>query len=211
MISVRCSALEQARNDPSFFVQSLIEGTKGGGSFGMFRHWQKAIKDMHVENLTPSEAIRNLQNSFLRFNETRANKTKQENLIRSLVAYEKEFKKMKFEFEEGIRRIKWDIHSEVRLTGNTPWIVNDKNNFFAFFPIEEEIPWLTQLRFPLLQKYIADRILKCDVNKVNMGIFRLSENKFDFKRFDEEEIEDALNETRGIFQNVYDEYDKRKK
>ena len=211
MLSIRCSALEQVRNSPALFAQSLLENAKGSpASFGMFGCWQSAIRAMHIEDKTISETITALQNNFLRFNETSANKAKQEKLIRNLVAYEKEFSKYKFEFEEGIHRIKWELHRQVRLTGNTPWVVKNSTGFFSFFPIEMEIPWLTQLKFPLLQKYIAEEILRCDASNLSMGVYRLNENKFDFKCFDSVEIGEAVKEIKDLFQNVYNEYSARK-
>lgn len=206
MLNIRCSTLEQVRNNPVLFAQSLIEDIKTTASFGMFGYWQSAIRQMHIDSLSVSETIKNLQNSFLRFKDTPVNRARQEHLIRSLVAYEKEFRKYKFEFKEGAHRIKWDIHTEVRLTGNTPWILSNGEEFYSFIPIEMNIYWRDQLRFPLLQNYIASEILDCEIQNLSMGVFNLNSNKFEFKCYTDSEIEDSIYETGGIFQRIYEEY-----
>lgn len=210
MLTVSCSVLENARKDPAFYVQSLLNGVERKGQQGMFSYWRSVARLIHEKQIEIGEAIGILENKFSRFNPTAANKVKQNGLIESLIRYNREFLKNNFEFEKGGKRILWDIHNEVRLTGNTPWVVKRKNQFYSFLYTEKDFDWTNELRFPLLQNYIAKEIAKCENSIMNIGIYNLENANFDFRVYDEEQIEDAISETRTLFNDVYQQYSKYK-
>lgn len=210
MLRIKCSQLEQARNNPSLYAQQLLSKQNGGGMHGMFSYMQDAAKRVHLgENL--SVAIKKLQNQYInKFEETRHNKAKQERLIKKLVMYIKQYDDMGFEFVDGRRLMRWDILSEVQLTGFTPWVTKSQDEYYTYYIVENMIDWDSELRFPLLQDYLVNVVHKLKIQTIRIGIYCIETDKFYFKKFSKREIELAIAEAKSLFQNVYEEYNKHK-
>ncbi|UAY52735.1 hypothetical protein [Ferruginibacter albus] len=204
--------LEQIRKNPIAYAQLLAteDKLKKGGSQGMFSYWQRIAKSIHSEELTISQGILKLENLFLTFNDNVKNKNRQTGLLKHLPKYCNEYKRMQFEFVDSKKFMQWDILPEVKLSGYTSWIVKNKTSFYSYFPLEKNIDWQAELRFPLIQNYLATNILECDSSELQIGIYSLESSSFEFKSFNKTEIEKAINETKIVFHQVFEEYEKKK-
>jgi hypothetical protein len=211
MISISCSTLEQVRKNHAAFVESLSIGEKvqRGGTHGMFAYWQDTAKKFHLGELDINEGIKELQSMFSRFEDTKKNLVKQSGLMNQFVKYTKSHRVEKFTFFESRRRITWNIIPEIRLTGLTPWTFKREDKYYAYFCIEKNMEWQLELKFPLLQKYMSNHIVKCDLNELSMGIYCLEKGTFEFKCYSALEVRKALSETKKMFENVNSEYIKR--
>lgn len=205
--------LEQVRKAPVAHAQLIAAATKPntGGSHGMFAFWQDMVKLVNTGELTVAQAIHELQNKFMRFDDTRSNRSKQASLLEKLPMYCSLYEKNKFEFIDTKRKMKWDIVHGVQLTGFTPWVVHNKDGYYSYFLTEQPFDWEAQLKFPLIQKYLTDNNIECDITEMNVGIYCLATNSFDFKNYSPKEIKIWVSETGKIFQTVLDEYQKWKK
>jgi hypothetical protein len=213
MIKISCSILEQVRKAPDLHAKSIatIDKPKTGGSYGMFACWQDTVKLVHTGELSVSQAIKELENKFLRFDDNVKNKAKQTYLVDSLPKYIAAYNKQKFEFIDSKHQMKWDIVEGVRLTGHTPWVVFNGKDYYAFLFIETELDWKNQLRFPLFQQYLIDHHIACELQEMNVGTYCLETGKFDFACYSKKEIASWVTETGRIFQTVLHEYRKFKK
>ncbi len=213
MIKIPCSILEQVRKAPAAHAQILAATDKpiSQGSYGMFACWKDCAIKVHTGELNISQSIKELQNKFLRFDDNVKNLTKQTRLLDQFTKYIGQYEKNGFEFVDSKRQIKWDIIQGVRLTGHTPWVVHSKHGYFAYFLTEVPIDWKVQLRFPLLQRYLTDHTIDCDITEMSVGTYCLQTNEFDFTSYKSKEIEFWVSETGAIFQTVLTEYQKLKK
>ncbi len=213
MIKIPCSILEQVRQAPGAHAQiiALSDKPKSGGSHGMFAYWQDTVKLVHIGELSISEAIKELQNKFIRFDDNLRNRSKQSNLLDKFPSYCTEYAKQKFSFIDTRHQMKWDIVEGVRLTGLTPWVVFNGRDYYAYLITETPQDWRSQLRFPLFQQYLIDNHIECDVSEMNVGTYCLETNSFEFKNYSPKEIQTWVSETGKVFQTVLKEYNKWKK
>lgn len=207
MIRVSCSKLEEIRKNPLAFVQQLLEEKKSdGGSYGMFQCWQSKVKAIHSEEMSFAEAVKGLQQRFMRYADNAKNKKKQEFLLDRLKPYFEEFDKREFVYLGSQTKVFWQILSDVALTGYAPYIVSKGNNFAAYYFTELPITWKDQLRFPLLQYYLAKNICICEPEQLEIGTYCLNTLSFDLKKYTEEEIKASISETEEMFKTISNAY-----
>lgn len=212
MLTISCAILEQVRQAPAAHGQLMATNNQQPhGNYGMFAAWQDTVKRVHMGQLSEKDAIAFLKNKFIRFDDNARNRTKQNLLLDKLPTYLAAYKKRGFHFTEPRHQMKWDIVEGVRLTGLTPWVVAGNDVYYAYFIIENQVDWRSQLRFPLIQQYLTENHIDCDVHELQVGTYCLGTDRFDFKSFSEREITDQLTETGRIFRTVFTEYHKYKK
>jgi hypothetical protein len=211
MITVRCSILESIRNAPRHYGELLASGnlTTGGGH-GMLDSVKTVLKEMLEKELSVSQAIKKIEQKFSIFRPTRENRERQAALLKGFVVFCDYLKKMNLVFVKGIKLMKWDFTKDVRLTGQTPWIFKNEEGFFAVSFSEKTIPWQGQLKFPLLQSYLADQTIKCGLNEMNMGVFCFQTGKLEVTSFKEEDIDSCFAQTETILIEVYKGYNYKK-
>jgi len=209
MIKISCSKLEDVRQYPQVFAQQLATGNEsGGGRYGMFQCWQSKVREVHKGKYTAPEAIKSLQQRFMSYADNVKNKRKQEFFIDRLTPYIEEFNNRNYNYLGAQKQIEWKLIPEVSLTGHTPNLVKNDNGFAAYFYMETPILWQSQLRFPLIQYYLAEKIFKCPLSEVEIGTYTLSTLSFDLKQFTEGEMNEAILETKDLFKKVFDGYKK---
>jgi len=212
MIKIRSSSLQDVKQNPTAFAQNLLDGTETNrGSRGMLAYWQDVAKELLQKKLDAFEAVNALQQRFIRFSDNRKNKQRQELLLEQLVKFADQCRKQKFVWEDGQHRIKWELYAGVTLTGLTPIVVQNNNEYFCFLMVDQLPDWQNELRFPLFQQYLADYELHCDIKELNVGIYQLSSNQFQFKKYSAKELADAINETSELFQQIQTQYTNLKK
>lgn len=213
MLNISCSILEQVRQNPITYAQML--GTGGalqkGGTYGMFAYWQDTTKRMHQEGLTISEALKELSSIYhRRFEENVRNGQKQEVLYKGLVAYEKAFKAARLSFYNGKRRMQWPLVPEIQLTGLTPWVFKKGEMFHGCFYSERSFHWQSELKYPLLQHYMAEHIIECDPKNLHVGLYFLDTQSFETRSYTTREISDAISEATSVFENVQAEITRKR-
>ena len=205
MIKIQCSILEQVRKNPALHGQMLASNNGGskGGSHGMFAYWQDVSLKVHSGEMNLNEGIKELQKLFSRFDETQKNLKKQDFLQDCFVQYHKLFEKNRYQLSDSKRRMNWNITSSGLLTGLTPWVIKNNDRYCTYFVSEQQFQWENELRFPLIQEYLAEKHSdEYDTTRLDVGIYCLETNTFNFKNFVREELNDAVEETVGIFEKV---------
>jgi len=213
MIKIQCSVLEQARKNPTMYGQLLASDNtlNKGGTHGMLAYWQDVSLNVHKEEIDLSKGIKELQRTFMNFEETPKNLRKQDFLQDSFVKYHKHFEKKRFKLVDTKRRIKWNIAPSGLLTGLTPWVLQDGGIYYSYFFTEQPFDWDTELKYPLIQKYLVENNIECDITEMNIGIYCLSTDDFSVKNFSKRELKNAVEETVDIFDKVDKEYAKQRR
>lgn len=213
MISISCSKLERVKNNPRLFGQMLATGEEKQNKrrHGMFACLKNTICEVHTGGITAARGVKKLQNLFLQFAANTKNKTKQAKLIEHYTIYHKLFAQQNWVFACATKNMQWPLHNEVMLTGHTPWTFKSPEGYIAYYITETALPgWRNELRFPLIQQYLAEKILHCEPSNIKLGYYALNTAKFDLERFDEAAIEEAVEVTSNVFKNVYDAFIKSK-
>ena len=208
MISISCSNLERARKNYTLYAEFLIDSVnlQRRGSYGMFSYWQETAKKFHTGEFNLNDALRHLQSSFARFADTERNRDKQTFLLEELARYVTKCKSEKLVYYEPVHLFKWGLTPQVQFTGKTPWVFKNEQGYFAYFCQEKELIWKDELRFPLLQKYMSQNILRRRLSELQIGVYFLETRAYDFKRYSPLEVRNAVQEATQLFTNVYEEY-----
>jgi hypothetical protein len=208
MISISCSNLERARKNHTLYAELLSDGDKlqRGGTFGMFAHWQETAKKLHSGELGLNNSLKHFHSSFDRFADTQRNRDKQSWLMEEFAVYARRHKLEKLDFHEPRHQIRWALTGQVQLTGLTPWVFKREDLYYAYFCHEKAVDWESELKYPLLQRYMANNIVHCRLNELYMGVYCLEKGKFEFRRYTPLEVKTAVDEASGLFINIYTEY-----
>lgn len=212
MIRIQCSILEQVRKNPTTYGQLLASNNNlnKGGTHGMLAYWQDVSLKIHQDEIDLNRGIKELQRTFINFEETTKNLRKQDFLQDSFVKYHRHFARRNFELVDTKRRIKWNITSSGLLTGLTPWVVKDKSQYFSYFFSEQQFNWNLELKYPLIQEYLVGNNIDCDITELNVGVYCLSTDDFMFKNFSKKELKNSIEETMDIFEKVDKAYKKER-
>jgi hypothetical protein len=209
MLTISCSQLEKIRNKPDLFGEILAAGENQptGGTYGMFARWQTMARKLHKKEIAIKDALRELHLECVKaYKHTARNNAKQEFLLQRLSMYSKAYDKAGFEFVSWKQKVNWSITNDVKLTGQTPVLVQRGAKYSAYFIVEAAGDWQKELRFPLLQKYLSEKVLQCKPQDLQMGIYDLSTAMFEFKVFNTTELTGAEIETKAVFNAVYASY-----
>ncbi|MCB9046767.1 MAG: hypothetical protein H6550_11600 [Chitinophagales bacterium] len=209
MIEIRCTKIEQCRNQPALYgkllalKQALQEGQNGNFNSGMSSKWRSAALTVH-HGADIDTAYNNLAFNLGTFS-SKACKEKQEPMLDSFTSYFEQLNNNGWQFKYGNKQVSWQgLHDEVKMTGQAPWIMERNGRYHCHYITEKPYPgWQQQLRYPLLQQYIANNILDCDPQLVSIGIYTILDKQFIMMRYAEDELQEAQAEARNIFADVH--------
>ncbi|WP_127131160.1 hypothetical protein [Pseudoflavitalea rhizosphaerae] len=197
--------LEEARNNPQRFAESLTE-TKEDQKFfprSKFADWQRAAIFFHDgDNL--SGAIKKLTTVFtLNYKESIKNQKELEQLVVNLENYAHRAEKRGLTLFDKRRNIRIDINADLLMTGQIPLIyMNDKGGYAASFFQKQTTFWQDELKYPIIQHHIAESLLGCDVKTVEVGIYSLEDEDFSLKTYSKKAINDAIEELKDLGDSI---------
>lgn len=204
MLKISIAKLEQARANPKAFAASLSDISTGFGSKGSFNGTFKTfIGKFHNETEDRDKLNQKLHDAYkLQFVENVANNRRAEKYCEAFSNYTDYMLEHGFGLDNFFTRIDLKVLSDVSLGGNSP-ILSSSDTRNMIFSIEESPnDWIYELKYPILQKYLAEKYYECKIDEVEIGVFNIHTAQFELKTFDDLEIEDALKETRNVLGEV---------
>ena len=97
------------------------------------------------------------------------------------------------------KRISIPLTSIVRLGGELPLIkMNNKGGYSIYFFSRESNIWEGELRFPIIQNYVASTLYNVDLNEIEVGVYSLDLRKHLQRCFTQKEIDAAEKELKAI-------------
>lgn len=200
MNKISFSQLESARKNPTAFAKSLISPSGGIPRFSKFMAWQLAVHRYHKEKGNLSEAVNYFETTFMRnFTDNSKNEAEREDWILELQAYSTDDIKRKLTYVEHKKRISIPLTSKVRLGGELPLIkMNNKGGYSVYFFSRESSLWESELRFPVIQNYVASTLYNVDLNDIEVGVYSLNLKKHLQRSFTQKEIDAAVKELNTI-------------
>lgn len=203
MIRVRLSMLEEARVNPTAVGSDIARKVKGMGRHGFVSEFKSVVSMVHNEEVQQYDAIGLLRDNLkLKFNDNKANGIKIINFCESLETYFQYFENMNLNVDDLKFSIDWPLISKAKLTGRSPFLCSNDEYNYAYFFVEKAADWKKQLKYPLLQIYLAERFYKCDVQQVKVGVYGILDKAFDFTSFEDYKLDLALEEGKVILTDV---------
>ncbi|MCX2583988.1 hypothetical protein [Pedobacter sp. MR22-3] len=204
MLNISIAKLEQARQNPQAFAKSLSEATKGFGNNGSFSGIFKSfIGKFHNDNENKDKFHTQLQDAYkLQFVGNSVNNKRAEKYCEAFSNYSDYMMKNGFGLDNFFTRINLKLLSDVSLGGNSPILSSSDTRNMVFSIEESPRDWQNELKYPILQKYLAEKYYECEVDKVEIGIFNVSSCQFELNVFDDIEIEEAFKEARIVLGEV---------
>lgn len=202
MNRISFNQLESARKNPTAFAKSLKDGssTIRFKKPPKFTIWKNAVFFYHKEKNDLSKAINYFQNSFLKhYADNRKNEVECENWILELQAYaNNEIKKDLTWFDKKVRA-KISLTSKIELGGELPLIkMNNKGGYSIYFFSRESTLWEGELRFPVIQNYVASTLYNVDLNMVEVGVYSVDLRKHLQRSYSDNDVQDAVKELNAI-------------
>jgi hypothetical protein len=206
MNKISFGQLESARKNPTAFAKSL----KDGGSSIRFKKppkftiWKNAVYHYHKEKNNLSKAINYFQNSFLKhYADNRRNELECANWILELQEYANNETKERLTCCDRKVRVNIDLTSKLRLGGELPLIkMNNKGGYSIYFFSRESTLWEDELRFPVIQNYVASTLYNVNLNEVEVGIYSLNLKNHLQRSYSKKDINEAVKELNVIGKTV---------
>lgn len=126
----------------------------------------------------------------------------------SFADYAQQFNSLGFKIDTFQINLDWEIIPQAKLTGHSPFLCSTNDYNVAYYFNEHGKEWRNELKYPLLQIYLADRYFHCDVGNIKIGIYNISNKKFDLHTYEDFELDNAIEEGKYIFKNVLSEYNR---
>jgi hypothetical protein len=202
MKKVSLPNLEKARANPSKFGKSILDGSLDvyyGGRPKSVR-WLEAILQYHNTN-DLSKAITKLENSFSNRKDTPAHRKELEDLIWSLDNFIKEIEKSNLILIENKKTMNKIITSQIRLSGWIWLIYMKPEGGYVGYVVSsdfDEINWMLELRFPIIQDYISNSLFGCDIKDVDVGIIDYTIGNSNLICYPQEQITEAIDELQKV-------------
>lgn len=210
MIKLALSKLEAARKNPVLVARNMLETeTNGGGSQGFVSTFKTEIRNYHEKQLEVETACKNLEHKlWSTFKDSPTNNSRRERYIESFRNYADNFSAFNWGVDKFQLNLNWEIVPNVKLTGHSPFLCSTDDYNVAYYFRETSDGWRNELRFPLLQIYLADNFFKCNVDQIRIGIYSIAEKKFDLYTYEDYELDNAFNEGKEVLNSVLIEYNK---
>jgi len=200
MNKISITNLEKARANPSKYGIELKKGPQtinfGGGRAKSMR-WHDAVLVYH-DSGELTKAISKLEQSFGNRKDTSKNRRELEDLIIALDTYVNEYNNKGYIHIDKRVSIEKQLASQLWLSGWACWLLNmkDKGGYSGFIITKnvDEINWMLELRYPIIQDYIANTIYGCNINEVDVGVIDYTTGCHHSICYSQEDINDALEE-----------------
>jgi hypothetical protein len=200
MNKISLGQLESARNNPIAFAKSLTSSNGSRQRFSKFMAWQLSVHRYHKEKGDLSKAVNYFEAIFTRnFADNSKNEAEREDWILQLQAYSTDDMKRKLTYVEHKKRINIPLTTKVRLGGELPLIkMNNKGGYSIYLFSRESALWEGELRFPVIQNYVASTLYNVELNEVEVGVYSLDSKKHLQRSYSKKEVEEAVKELYSI-------------
>lgn len=197
--------LELARRHPIDFGKNLKDASAPSVGFGGYpksMRWLNAVCKYHEQN-DISPAILSLENAFSSRQDTKKNRQEMESFIEAISNYESEITKRKLTLIKSREPVSIVMNSQVRISGQIPIIfMKPDSGFSAYFISKENAMWDSELKYPVIQNYIALDVFSCETDTVDIGYVDYYSGDLFETTFSKNEIKSALKEMITIGEGI---------
>ena len=197
--------LENARRNPVDFAKQLNSTTAQPVTFTGYpksMRWLNAINIFHEHN-DISKSITYIEEAFRNRQQTSKNRKEVESFIEALGYYEDQLNLKKCSLIKSREPIDIPLSHLVRISGIIPIILmKPVTGFAAYFISQENTMWASELKFPIVQHYLANSVFNVDSSEIDVGYIDFFTGNFHEICFPQAEIDTAINELNDIGQKI---------
>lgn len=197
--------LEQVRRNPAEFAKILKGGDSSENKFGGYpksMRWLDAVCEFH-KNDNISEAFDALEQALSGRKPTAQHRRELQTLLKALDNYKNEAVKRKLSFIKSRAKIYIKVNEEVEIGGIIPLIfMNPASGFSAYFISLDNAAWKSELKFPVIQSFVAETVFKTNVEEIEVGYIDYLSGEFSEKSFSLSELAAAAKELENIGQTI---------
>lgn len=214
MNKLSITSLERARVNPLKYGNAIKDGGLENNYFGgraKSVRWHDAVMVYHNTG-DIAKATLKLEHSFSNRKNTRKNRRELEDLIIALDNYVNEHHEKGYVHLDKRVSIKKQLTSQLLISGWACWLLNMKEgggySGYVITKDVDEINWMLELRYPIIQDYIANTLYGCKIEEVDVGVIDYTTGNHYTICFTQEDIDDALeelNEMGSIISVILDE------
>lgn len=197
--------LEQARRNPIEFAQTLKSGKSSENNFGGYpksMRWLNAVCEFH-KNGNLSDAFESIDHGFSRRKNTAQHRRELEMFYKALDKYKNETVKRKLTLLKSREPIHINLNSQVEISGIIPLIfMKPTSGFSAYFISLSNSVWKTELKFPVIQSFIAESVFKTNIKEIEVGYIDYLTGELNETSFPSAEINTSAKELENIGQSI---------
>lgn len=199
------TSLEQARRNPAEFAKILKGGESSENKFGGYpksMRWLDAVCVFH-KNGDISEAFDALEQALSGRKPTAQHRRELQTLLKALDNYKNEATKRKLSFIKSREKIHLRVNEEVEIAGIIPLIfMKPSSGFSAYFISLDNPEWKSELKFPVIQSFVAETVFKSNGEEIDVGYIDYLTGEFSETSFSSSEIIASAQELETIGQTI---------
>lgn len=186
--------LEEGRSNPSY-LKNLT--SSGYGGRGRYSYWQDAVGHYHKSGNLPDVGEKHIIEKFGRFVQNANAKRELDAYLHKYQKYVESYEALDNTTSYTAKLMDMDISFGNRLGGRINRIDESDSGLEAYLFIKESSIWTAELRFPLIQAYIAQYFNR-KLSEIRVGTFCLETEEHESRRFSKGDVEGALEEIRNL-------------
>jgi hypothetical protein len=197
--------LEIARRNPKAFAKLLKTDAASDSAFGGYpksMRWLNAICKYHASK-NISDAITSIENAFSNRQDSAKNRQELESFINSLGTYENEIDKRGLNLIKSRESINIVLSPLMKITGQISAIfMNNDSGFSSFFVSKPSQNWENELKYPIIQHFVAKDIFNVEDNEVHVGYIDFLSGHIFSTKYSDKDIKSSLEELNSIGSSI---------
>lgn len=182
------------------FLRPAIEITdQNPGASIKYAVWKDAINHF-LKTGNRNAAISYLNTRFNRFAEHRFDMIDRMHYLKELNSCIDDYESLNLGSILRKENFEFSIGNGIMVYGQVPRVDRGLNNhnFYICFYINEDVDWKNDIKYPLIQSWFADSILKTDRSKVYVGVYNIENKSHEFISYDSIEINKSWQEAEQL-------------
>ena len=197
--------LEKARKNPVEFAKMLKSGKTSENEFGGYpksMRWLNAVCEFHKEGRL-ADAFEAIDSGFSGRKNTAQHRRELQMFYTALDKYKTEIAGRKLALLKSREKIHIKVNLQVEIAGIIPLIFMKPSSGFAAYFISPDAPaWISELKFPVIQSFVAESVFKTNVEEIEVGYINYFTGEFNETSYSAAEINASVKELESIGETI---------
>lgn len=197
--------LEKARKNTVEFAKMLKSGRTSENEFGGYpksMRWLNAACEFHKDSKL-ADAFEAIDKGFSGRKNTAQHRRELQMFYTALDKYKTEIAGRRLALLKSREKIYIKLNPQVEVSGIIPLIFMKPTTGFAAYFISLNAPaWKSELKFPVIQSFVAESVFKSNVEEVEVGYIDYFTGEFNETSYSVSEINASLKELEGVGETI---------
>lgn len=164
--------------------------------------WLNAAGEFH-KNGNIADAFESIDQGFSHRKNTTQHRRELEMFYHSLDKYKTETVRRKLTLLKSREPIHIKVSSQIEISGIIPLIfMKPTSGFSAYFISFNNPAWRSELKFPIIQSFVAEKVFNTNVEEIDVGYIDYLKGEFHDTSFSASEISVFVKELENIGQTI---------